>query len=66
MDHDHLSTGLVGLHDAMRLTDLVETEDPDRLDVEPACRSVRRNLCSGTSESGKPGVPNTKLPKKVR
>jgi hypothetical protein len=23
-------------------------------------------LCNGTSESGKPRVPNTKLPKKVR
>jgi hypothetical protein len=28
VDHDHLSVGLVGLHDAVRLTDLVEAENP--------------------------------------
>src|SRR5215813_5921912 len=41
---DHLAASLVGLHDAVSLTDLVEPEDPGRLDVEPAGRSVRSNL----------------------
>ena len=43
MDNDHLSTGLVGFHDAMGFTDLVEAKDPGRLDVEPTSRSVRRD-----------------------
>ena len=30
VDHDHLSAGLVGLHDAMRFADLVEAEDAER------------------------------------
>src|SRR5262245_6890790 len=44
MHHDHLSIGLIRLHDAMRLADLLEPEDARRLDIEPAGRSVRSNL----------------------
>ncbi|WFT96502.1 hypothetical protein QA633_05100 [Bradyrhizobium barranii] len=50
----------------MRLANLVEAKDPRRLDVQrPAAASAAISR-SGTSESGNPGVPNTKLPKKVR
>ena len=47
------------------LTDLVEAEDPGRLDVEPTSRSVRRDLLKrhiGQRER----ATNTKLAKKVR
>jgi hypothetical protein len=66
VDDDHFPVGLVGLHDAMSLTDFVEAKDPRRLGVEPASRNVLGDFLRRTSESGKPGVPNTKLPKKVR
>jgi hypothetical protein len=39
--HDHLAAGLVGLHDAVRLTDFVKPEDPGRLDIKPPRRRVR-------------------------
>src|ERR1700751_2095266 len=41
---DHLSAGLVGLHDTVRLMDLFETEYPDRLDVKATGRSIRSDL----------------------
>ena len=41
VNDDHLPTGLVGLHDAMSLTYLV---DPGRLRVEPPGRGVR-SIC---------------------
>ena len=44
VNDNHLAASLVGLHDSVSLTDLVEPEDPGRLDVEPAGRSVRSNL----------------------
>jgi hypothetical protein len=41
VDDDHLSTGLVGFHEPMRLLDLLEVEDASRLHVEAAgCRKV--------------------------
>jgi hypothetical protein len=40
VDDDHFPVGLVGLHDAMSLTDFVEAKDPRRLGVEPASRNV--------------------------
>jgi hypothetical protein len=43
VDYDHLAASFVGLHDAVRLTDLVEAEDLGRLDIEPTGR-VRGNL----------------------
>src|SRR5262249_53482999 len=47
VDHDHLSAGLVGLHDAVSFTDLVEAEDSDRLDVEPTGRGLGGDLLKG-------------------
>jgi hypothetical protein len=44
VDHDHLSLGLVRLHDAVRLADFLEAEDPHRLDIEATSRGVRRDL----------------------
>ena len=41
-DH-HLAASVVGLHHAVRLTDLLEAEYPGRLNVEPAGRSIRRD-----------------------
>src|ERR1700742_979156 len=43
-DHNHLSPGLIGLHDAMGFVDLFEAENPDRFDTEPACRGIRSIL----------------------
>src|SRR5437660_34555 len=43
-DHDQLSASLVSLHGAVRLTDLVEAEDTNRLDVEPTGGCVLRDL----------------------
>jgi len=42
-DH-HLSASFVRLHHAVRLTDLVEAEDPGRLNVELAGGGIRRDL----------------------
>src|SRR5258708_3324782 len=44
VNDDHLAAGLVRLHDAVRLMNLAETEDPHRLDVEPTGRGVRGDL----------------------
>ena len=44
MNDDHLAAGLVCLHHAVRLTNLLEAEDPGWLDVEPAGRGIRGNL----------------------
>jgi hypothetical protein len=44
VNHDHLAPSLVGFHHAMGLTDLLETEDPGGLDVEPTGRGVGGNL----------------------
>src|SRR5215470_14750698 len=46
-DDDHLAAGLVGLHDSMRLADLFEAEDPQRLHVETSGRGVSRDLLQG-------------------
>ena len=66
VDDDHLAAGLVCLHHAVRLTNLFEAEDPRWLDVEPAGRGIRGNLLKRHIGVGKPGVPNTKLPKKLK
>jgi hypothetical protein len=65
-DDDHLAAGFVGLHRAVRLTDLLEAEYARRRGVQPAGLHLVGIFWSGTSDSGKPGVPNTKLAKKVR
>jgi hypothetical protein len=44
VDYDHLAAGFVGLHHAMGLSDVLETEDSGGLDVEPTGRGVRGNL----------------------
>src|SRR5260221_1268279 len=44
VDDDRLSAGRIGLHDTMGFMDLVEAEDPDRLDVEPAGGGIGRDL----------------------
>jgi hypothetical protein len=43
-DRRHLSTGVVRLHDVMRLADIVEAEDPKRLDIVPAGGGLCCNL----------------------
>src|SRR5215472_6479859 len=43
-DHDHLAAGLVSLRDEVGVLDVLKAEDSDRLDVEPAGRSVRGDL----------------------
>src|SRR5262245_14592962 len=43
-DHNHFSAGFVLLHDAMSVTDFVEAEDSDWLDVEPTSRGVGGDL----------------------
>src|SRR5262245_60788341 len=44
VDDDHLPAGLVRLHDAMRLADLLEAEDARRLRLQPARRHVLGEL----------------------
>jgi hypothetical protein len=64
---DHLFPDrLVRLHDAMCLADLLETEDSRRLRFQPAPGHVLGDLPQRGVESGNPGVPKTKRPKKVR
>ena len=67
MHHDHhLPPGLVGLHHAMRLADLLELEDPRWFGLVAACGNVISNALKRDVRERKPGVPKTKLPKKVR
>jgi hypothetical protein len=61
VNHDYLSTGIVRLYDAMRLTDLFEPENPSRLDIEPAGRVIRSDLLQGNVRERK-GRPNTERP----
>src|SRR5262245_27030430 len=44
VDDDHLTAGLVRLHDAMGLADLVEAEDAGRLRLQSAGRHVLGDL----------------------
>src|SRR5262249_46836044 len=44
VNDNHFAASLVFLHGAVRFADLVEPEDPGRLDVEPTRCSVRSNL----------------------
>src|SRR5262249_10772964 len=44
VDHHHLAARFVGFHDAMRLADLVEAEDPGRLRLETPSRHLYSNL----------------------
>ena len=66
MNDHQLAAGLVRLHDAMGLADLLEAEDADGFALRRPAATSSAIFRSGTSESGKPGVPKTKLPKKVR
>jgi hypothetical protein len=45
----------------VRLPDVIERNTRDGL----ACHHVGRDSLQGTSEKGKPGLPNTKLPDTV-
>src|SRR5215468_2527979 len=44
VDHHHLAARFVSFHDAMRLADLVEAEDPGRLCLETPSRHLCGNL----------------------
>src|SRR5438034_8986934 len=44
VDDDHLSAGLIGLHDAMRFADLLEAKHAGRLCLEPARRHLARDF----------------------
>src|SRR5579885_2392538 len=44
MNDEHPAAGVVGLHEAVRLADLVEAEGSHRLDVEPAGSDVCGDL----------------------
>src|SRR5262245_44976405 len=66
VDDHHLPAGLAGL--MTRCASRISSKPNTRAGLafsRPAatCWAIS---CSGTSDSGNPGVPNTKLPKKVR
>jgi hypothetical protein len=44
MNDNHFAAGLVGFHCAVSLTNLIESEDRRRHDIEPPGCGVRRNL----------------------
>jgi hypothetical protein len=63
--HDnHLSAGLVRLHDAVSFTDFLKADVSHRLDVQPAGCGIRGNLLKGDVREGKP--PGTCGPAKSR
>ena len=65
VDHHHLA-GLIGLHDAVGLVISSKLKMREGFALRRRSATWCAISCSGTSDNGKPGVPNTKLPKKVR
>src|SRR5262249_41396002 len=53
VNDNHFAASLVFFHGAVSFADLVEPEDPGRLDVEPTRRSVRSNLLPRPVREGK-------------
>ncbi len=65
-DHHHLSAGLISFHDAMRFVDFLEAKHARWLGLEPALRHLLCDVLERHVGQRETGVPNTKLPKKVK
>jgi hypothetical protein len=63
---DHFAAGRVCFHYAVRFPDLLEAEHTGGLRFEAAFRHLMGDVLKRHVCRGKSGVPNTKLPKKVR